>query len=100
MIFTIDQNLIMTAILISVAIDIFLKPILKPLKPIFKSIISRTLLFTISVAVMYYLRRDTFMEDGITTSVIAMLFYDVAGYSLLSKKLKERLSGESKIITK
>jgi len=98
--FNVDQNLIMLGILISVFVDVFFKPIYKNLKPEYKAGISRLLLFGISISVLFFMRKDTFIEDGITTTIISMLFYDVAGYSLLSKKIKERLGDESKINTK
>jgi hypothetical protein len=90
----------MIGILISVFVDVFLKPMYKNLKSEYKAGVSRLLLFGISISALFFLRKDTFIEDGITTTVIAMLFYDVAGYSLLAKKIKERLGDESKINTK
>lgn len=92
MTFVIDQNMLFVAIFISVIVDVSVKPFIKKLKEEIRAGISRIILIALSVLVMFFLNKSTYVIDGIVTSVLSMLFYDVAGYSFLKKKVKEKLS--------
>lgn len=86
-----DQNMLFAAIFVSIFVDVFIKPFIKNINSIARVAISRVVLTVISVALMYYLKKETYFISGITTSVMAMLFYDVAGYNIIKKKVKEKL---------
>jgi len=97
MTFTIDQNMVFTAIFISIILDVFIRPFLKIQNKEFRQMATRLILIGISMLAMFILNKETYIQDGIVSAVMSMLFYDVAGYKLIRKKLKTRLSDEVNI---
>ena len=92
MTFTVDQNMIMIAIFISVIGDVFFKPFINMfISSAIRAGLSRIAIFTISYIAMRLIGGGDVLMDSITTSVLSMLFYDVAGYSLLKKIVNKKL---------